>query len=108
MFLGHFSCRTGADGASQEDDVSTGHLALRDQIGKRGPGILIDSLLVWSLVTARPVSAIIDQKQIRAQTVERNELSSDSLLQNVSVAVKRQQDLIGNGRGRDPPGVDLF
>lgn len=90
MFFGHLSCRTSADGAPEEDDVSTSHFALRGEVGKRGPGVLINSFLVGSSVTTRPVSAIVDQQKIGPDAAERNEFSSDRLFQNVSVAVKYQ------------------
>ena len=90
MFFGHLSCRTCADGAPEEDDVSTWHVALHREIRKSGPGILINSFLVGSSVTARPVSAIVDQQEIDPQAVERSEFSGDSLFQNISVAVKYQ------------------
>jgi hypothetical protein len=72
----------------EEDDVSTGHFAYYGEIGKRGPGMFIDSLLLWGALAARPVSAVIDHKEISSRPVQREQFSCGCLLQDLTVAVK--------------------
>src|SRR5580698_639588 len=108
MFLCKFRCWSRADRTPQKDNVCRAYPPLCDEIAECGSRIFVDALLIRSSRAARPVSAIVNHKEIGAQRMQRRQFSTDRLFQNVAVAVKHQQNLVGSSRRRDPPSMELL
>ncbi len=86
----------GSDRAPHEDDIVDAHLALREQVRQGRAGVLVHASLIRSARTAGAISAVVREQEIGTEIMQGFHLAlwASRLLQNITIAVKHQQNFI--------------